>query len=62
MLQEQDMKKVAKAIRQFIKDMELEIFKEDIDAIEERLIKKPKNKLQELISAIEDMETGKMLQ
>jgi predicted RNA binding protein with dsRBD fold (UPF0201 family) len=55
---ESDMKKVAKAVKQFIKEMEIQIFGEDIDAIEERVVKKGKNKLSDLLSNVDESDTG----
>ena len=55
------MKKIDKAAKQFIKDLAAEIFGEDIDNLEERVVRKSKNKYMELVSAFEDNEMGNQI-
>jgi hypothetical protein len=56
--EEEDPKKIAKAAKQFIKDMANEIFGEDVDVLEERITKKAKHRYYELIASLDEDENG----
>jgi hypothetical protein len=64
LIEEYDPKKLAKAAKGFVKEMASTIFKEDIDLLEERVIKKSKSKMghHAIMTDLEHENTRKILE